>query len=430
MKQTEIGNSIADDAIPEDWEVKTVKEFAAISTGNKNTQDADPNGIYPFYVRSPIIEKINSFTFDTEGVITAGDGVGTGKVFHYVDGKFGLHQRAYLIHDFSNVSAKYFYWIFSKNFYSRVHAMTAKTSVDSVRKEMIADMLIPLPPLPEQRRIAQALSDVDSLITTLEKLVAKKTRVKQGAMSLLLSGKVKIENGTFAKCTRFKQTELGEIPADWEVKTLGEVFDFYPNNTYSRDCLNYSGGEYQNIHYGDILIKFPSVLNCQSVEIPYINEGIRVNFAKYGVQNGDVIIADTAEDETCGKVTEIKNLGDKKIVSGLHTILCRPKNDEFSSGWLGYFMNYSLYHDQLLPLITGIKVSSISKTNILSTMIAIPTLAEQSAIAAVLSDMDAEITALDAKLAKYRQLKTAMMQQLLTGKIRLMEKEVFACEDM
>ncbi len=414
MKQTEIG------LIPDDWEVKEIKDFADVTTGDKNTQDAEENGKYPFFVRSPIVEKINKFSYDVEGVITAGDGVGTGKVFHYAKGKFGLHQRAYLIYNFKNTDPKYFYYNFSKNFYERVHSMTAKSSVDSVRREMITKMQIPIPPtLPEQQRIAKALSDVDALISTTEKLLQKKGNIKQGTMQELLTGKKRLPG--FAKSNNTKMTELGEIPEDWEVKTLSEIFEFKPNNTFTRDCLNDSKGEYQNVHYGDVLIKYSSILDCSKESIPFINEGINVKFSKYGIMEGDIIIADTAEDETVGKAVEIYNLGNRRIVSGLHTFLCRKITDEFAPKWLGYFMNQAIFHNQLLPFITGTKVSAISRTAIQKVKVLIPSKEEQTAIANVLSSMDKEIENLNTKLEKYRNLKTAMMQQLLTGKIRLVK---------
>ena len=104
FKDTEVGR------IPEDWDVSTIEIIAKITTGSQNTQDSVENGDYPFYVRSQQIERINKWIFDTEGVVTAGDGVGTGKVFHYVNGKFGLHQRCYLIYNFaSNMSARFFF---------------------------------------------------------------------------------------------------------------------------------------------------------------------------------------------------------------------------------------------------------------------------------------------------------------------------------
>ena len=148
------------------WEQRKAKDLCSISTGKSNTQDRVDDGIYPFYVRSPIVEHSNRYLFDEEAVLTVGDGVGTGKVFHYVNGKYDLHQRVYRMFDFSEeITAKYFYYYFSNHFYDRVMAMTAKTSVDSVRYEMIADMDIALPKVKEQMAISDYFERLDNLIT-------------------------------------------------------------------------------------------------------------------------------------------------------------------------------------------------------------------------------------------------------------------------
>ena len=148
------------------WEQRKVKDVCSISTGKSNTQDKIDDGEYPFYVRSPIIEHSNKYLFDEEAVLTVGDGVGTGKVFHYVNGKYDLHQRVYRLYGFSeDTDAKFFYHWFSSHFYDRVMSMTAKTSVDSVRLEMISDMIFVAPGVEEQRRIASSLSYLDVLIT-------------------------------------------------------------------------------------------------------------------------------------------------------------------------------------------------------------------------------------------------------------------------
>ena len=155
-----------------EWEEKKVIDFAKVDTGANNTQAKVEDGPYPFYVRSPIIYRSNKYIFDfPEAVLTVGDGVGTGKVFHYVQGKFDCHQRVYVIHDFENVLGKYFYFYFSEKFYARVKPMSAKNSVDSVRREMITDMKIPIPCKAEQQKIADCLSSLDSLIQTQQKVV-------------------------------------------------------------------------------------------------------------------------------------------------------------------------------------------------------------------------------------------------------------------
>jgi len=159
------------------WEQKYIGEICKIQTGKSNTQDETVHGCFPFYVRSPIVRKSNRYLFDCEAVLTVGDGVGTGKVFHHVTGKFDLHQRVYAMTDFKLVSGKYFYYYFSNFFYDRVMRMTAKTSVDSVRYEMIDRMPILIPCKEEQCQIVRLLNllekevrDAEVKLTLLEKL--------------------------------------------------------------------------------------------------------------------------------------------------------------------------------------------------------------------------------------------------------------------
>ncbi|MFO1001391.1 MAG: restriction endonuclease subunit S [Planctomycetaceae bacterium] len=138
-------------------------------------------------------EDQHAFSFDGEAVLTAGDGVGTGKVFHYINGKANWHQRVYKISDFSGrLTGRFFYLVFSTRFYDRIMSMTAKSSVDSVRMEMIADMLIPLPSAAEQTAIASVLSDMDAELSALEQRLAKTRALKQGMMQELLTGKTRL----------------------------------------------------------------------------------------------------------------------------------------------------------------------------------------------------------------------------------------------
>lgn len=184
FKQTELGR------IPEDWGVDFIKNVVKITTGDKNTQDKIVTGKYPFFVRSQTIERINTYSFDGEAVLTAGDGVGTGKIYHYINGKFDYHQRVYLMYGFGDkLDGYYFYLYFSNNFYDRIMSMTAKSSVDSVRREMIADMQIALPSKPEQTAVATILSDMDTEIQVLQQRLEKTRDIKQGMMQQLLTGK-------------------------------------------------------------------------------------------------------------------------------------------------------------------------------------------------------------------------------------------------
>lgn len=216
----------------------------------------------------------------------------------------------------------------------------------------------------------------------------------------------------------YKQTEIGVIPEDWGVIPFSKCFDTINNNTLSRAELNYDGGNIRNIHYGDVLINFPSIVDCQKETIPYVNKDAADSAGNSFLQDGDVVIADTAEDNTVGKAVEIFNIGDSKVVAGLHTMPCRPKN-KFAEKYLGYYINARVFHDQIIPFITGTKVSSISKKAIDDTTVLVPPLAEQKRIAETLSDVDELIASLEKLIEKKKALKQGVMQELLTGKRRL-----------
>ena len=181
--------------------------------------------------------------------------------------------------------------------------------------------------------------------------------------------------------------------SSWEQRKFGEVFDCtVPNNTLSRAELSYDEGTVLNVHYGDVLIKYGSVLDVQKDDIPRIPHRCREDFNGALLQDGDIIIADTAEDETTGKACEISNLQGSVIVSGLHTMVCRPRN-RMALGYLGYYLNSNAYHHQLLPLMQGIKVLSLSRSNIQKTSVSYPTaVKEQQHIAYYFSQLDNLIT--------------------------------------
>ena len=184
--------------------------------------------------------------------------------------------------------------------------------------------------------------------------------------------------------------------------------------------MNYDDGTYKNIHYGDVLIKFPAHINVEDQEVPFVNEDSSSSkFDDALLQDGDIVIADTAEDYTVGKATEIENTAMRKVVSGLHTIPCRPKM-KFAARYLGYYINSPAYHNQLIPYIQGVKVSSVSKTLIKNTSISYPSYGEQSKIAEFLSALDSKIETQnkiisDLKVLK-KELNDLLIRRLTNGK--------------
>ena len=219
----------------EAWEQRKVHEVCLISTGKSNTQDHIEDGEYPFYVRSPIIERSNRYLYDEEAVLTVGDGVGTGKVYHYVNGKYDLHQRVYRMYSFQkNILGEYFYYYFSNHFYERVMTMTAKTSVDSVRYEMIADMEVLYPSETEQRKITKTFSYIDNLIALHQRKYDKLVNVKKAMLEKMFP-----KDGADVPEIRFK----GFTEA-WEQCKLGdETIEMLAGGDIDKDKV-VENGEY------------------------------------------------------------------------------------------------------------------------------------------------------------------------------------------
>ena len=256
-----------------------------------------------------------------------------------------------------------------------------------------------MPCTKEQRAIAETLKVFDTHIANLAELIEKKKAIRDGALEDLMSGRTRLEGHQ----------------QDWITIPFGEYFTLLGNNTYAREQLS-EHGIIGNIHYGDILVKYGNIVSERD-EIPRLKEGVTFS-EKWLLQETDVLIADTAEDETVGKAIQIGKIS-YPIVGGLHTIVCRP-NMKTASGFLGYYINSRTFHDQLLPHITGIKVSSVSKKAIKTTELRIPSdTEEQEAITDVLATMDNEIKTLEEERNKMIQIREGAMDDLLTGRVRL-----------
>ena len=255
----------------------------------------------------------------------------------------------------------------------------------------------------EQAAIGAYFEHLDTLITLHQRKYEKLVNIKKSMLNKMFP-----PNGASVPEIRFK-----DFTDPWEQRKLDEAFDFtVPNNTLSRAELNQESGSVRNVHYGDVLIKYGSVLDAQNDELPFITGRSKDDFKGALLQNGDIIIADTAEDETTGKVCEIVNIQDKDVVAGLHTMVCRPKN-KTAEGYFGYYMNSSSYHHQLLPLMQGIKVLSLSKTNVQKTTVKYPKdKAEQQKIADCLRRIDTLITLHQRKLEKLQNIKKSCLEKM------------------
>jgi type I restriction enzyme S subunit len=381
-KQTEVGE------IPEDWDVRAIGSFSSITTGNKNTQDRIVDGAYPFFVRSQTVERINSFSFDGEAVLTAGDGVGTGKIFHYINGKFDYHQRVYNIHSFNKeVDGFYFFKYFQSKFYDRILSMTAKSSVDSVRREMISDMKVAIPPRKEQKAIADALSDVDTLIGSLRKLIAKKRDMKTAVMQQLLTGKRRLPGFGEGKGT--KQTELGEIPEDWEIDEIGRNLAITTGDKNTQD--KELDGEY------------PFFVRSQKVE--------RIN--SYSFDGEGVLTA--GDGVGTGKIFHYIN---GKFDFHQRVYLMHDFSDRIAAKYFFVYFREHFY-SRIMSMTAKSSVDSVRREMIARMPIVLPPRPEQEALGKLFFDLEDELTVLEKRLAKTKAIKQGMMQELLKGRTRL-----------
>ena len=256
----------------------------------------------------------------------------------------------------------------------------------------------------EQRAIAEALSDADALIESLEQLLAKKRQIKQGAMQELLTGKKRLPGFSGA----------------WKEKSLNELFDFGGGLSASREQLGFDG--YCYLHYGDIHTCSKTFIDVRRYfdQIPKLKIPLSRVSSRSLLADGDVVFVDASEDdEGTSKHIVVINEDAVPFISGLHTIVAKGKTGELVRGYKRYCFQTRAVKSQFKFYAVGTKVSGISKSNIAKIMIPVPTIPEQTAIAEALVSMDAEIDAIEIKLAKARQLKQGMMQELLTGRIRL-----------
>ena len=245
----------------------------------------------------------------------------------------------------------------------------------------------------EQEKISSLFSVLNERIAKQRDLVESLKKYKRG-----------LSNSLFDRLSAGSESRLC---------IFGDMMTILQNNTFSRDNLSVGGNGVRNIHYGDVLIKYGAVLDLHSENVPVINaeQDISKFSALSYLRNGDVVFADTAEDYTVGKSTEIIGAENIAALSGLHTIPCRPQ-DSFAPMYLGYYFNSDYFKKQLYPMIQGTKVSSISKSEIIKTKIIVPCLQEQARIASIMSALDDRIDAAKHTTKDLIDLRSGLLQQL------------------
>ena len=277
-----------------------------------------------------------------------------------------------------------------------------KVSAENALKGMVS-----FPKKDEQEMISLYFSSLDNLIALHQRKCDETKKLKKFMLQKMFP----------KKDAKKPEIRFAGFTDDWEQRKLGEILIGLQNNTLSRADLSNETGVAKNVHYGDVLIKFGEVLDVSKEKLPMISdESILSKYKSSFLQNGDVIVADTDEDSTVGKCSEIAGLNDEIVLSGLHTIPYRPI-EKFASGYLGYYLNSSAYHNQLIPLMQGIKVTSISKSAMQDTDIVYPkSMEEQGKIGDYFQSLDNLITLHQRKCDELKKFKKYMLQNMFPQK--------------
>ena len=363
-----------------EWEMCKFKDVCSTSTGNKNTQDKIDDGIYPFYVRSQTVERINSWTFDGEAILTAGDGVGVGKVFHHTYGKIGVHQRVYILSNFK-CDANYLFHFFSSNFYNRVKRMSAKNSVDSVRKEMITEMPLYLPSEQEQTKIGVLLSLLDERIATQNKIIDKLQSLIKGLNDTLYAQHGDEVMTSFAELGTSYSGLSGKSAQDFgSGKPFITYLNVYSNNVINENDFQYvaiKDGEKQNIvEYGDVLFTLSS---------------------------------ETPNEVGIGSVY----LGKEKVYLNSFCFGIHITNTKVAfSPYLSYYVSSTVFRKFIYPYAQGSTRFNLCKVDFEKASIKLPTLGHQKRIYSILSHIDCKMKTEIQMLNLYNSQKQYLLRQM------------------
>lgn len=353
------------------------------------------------YPEKEDIANYGDFFFNTRNTLEL---VGKGATWMGTSGEYAFNSNIARF-EFKNIDTIFLNYLYNTEDMTRqIHARAmGTTSVAAIYPRNLESVEYYVPIMEEQQMIGSYFQSIDRLITLHQRKCDEAKKLKKFMLQKMFP-----QNGSLVPEIRFDG-----FTDDWEQRKLGEILISLQNNTLSRADLSNETGVAKNVHYGDVLIKFGEILDVSKEQLQMIlDESVLTKYKSSFLQNGDVIVADTAEDSTVGKCSEIAGLNDEVVLSGLHTIPYRPVK-KFATGYLGYYLNSNMYHNQLIPLMQGIKVTSISKSAMQDTNIVYPKLIEeQTMIGSYFKSLDHLITLHQQKCDDLINLKKYMLQNM------------------
>lgn len=401
--------------IPAHWSPIRFRFIAKITTGNQDTQNADPDGEYPFYVRSPIVERCNNYTFDGKGILMAGDGAGAGRVFHLVDGKYAVHQRVYRFYDFKYMDPVLLKYYLENLFATVMDYGSAKTTVPSVRLPMIQDFVVCVPPKKEQDNIVAVLNEkcaqVGSLISNVQAQIEKLKAYKQSLITEVVTKG--LDPTVSMKDSGFEW--IGEIPAHWEITrklafvttegiSYGIVKLFDPDDVNGVKVLRCS----------DVLEGFIKPDNIRTVTREVSNE-----YARTILAGGEVLVNVRGSLGGCAVAPE--EMAGYNIAREVAKITL---NSRMCNRYVMYYLLSRCFVEYRTSHLSGSVYVGLNIELLSSCPLPNPELTEQKAIADYLdkkcSQIDHLIAIKQAKSEKLEQYKQSLIYEYVTGKREVM----------
>ena len=397
--------------IPSHWNTARMRYLCDMITGDKDTVNRVDDGIYPFYVRSPHIERINSYTFDGEAVLMAGDGVGAGKVLHYANGKFDFHQRVYNFHNFRQIKGILLYQYLKSLFKYKIEEGGAKNTVDSVRQPWLKDFPVCVPPLAEQEAIAAWLDEkcgeIDAAIAKVDREIELIDELKQSEISRVVTRGL----NPIVPLRASGIDWIGEIPEHWKVSrlknksiiTLGKMLMSEPpkGQEHKYTCEKYLKS--RNIGWLQ--------LNLDEVEEMWFNDSEK---KIYELQEGDLVVNEGGD---IGKVAIWHNHKNAFFIqNSVHKVTPIDTDSRYCAYWI-YFMSKKEY---FWSIVSQVSIAHLTKEKLSNAPLLDIPVNEQHEIADYLDKRCAEIDGLKAKLKKKRdtlvELRQSLISEVVTGK--------------
>jgi len=391
--------------IPKEWNCQRLRFLCEINTGNQDTQNKEENGKYPFYVRSPHIERCNNYTFEGESILMAGDGAGAGRVFHHAFGKYAVHQRVYILYNIRNINSSFLFYYISNLFADVMDAGSAQSTVPSVRLPMLSNFCVCIPTTKEQESIANFLdkkcSEIDELISLQEKMIDELKAYKQSviteAVTKGLDRNVKMKDSGIPW--------IGEIPKEWETFKIKQ------------------------------LLKNKSVKGFPNERVLSLYRDLGIVYKDSRDDNHNV----TSEDTSSYKLVDVGDFVLNKMkawqgsmaVSNYRGIIspayyiCTFNRSDVCKRYVHYLLRNDTYKPEYMRLSSGLRIGQwdLNIDDFLNISMVFPPLDEQESIANFLdekcSEIDSLISIKEKKIEELKDYKKSLIYEYVTGKKRV-----------